>query len=217
MNPNDCQPVTIDFETQAIARRPDYPPRPVGVAIKYPGHPGRYLAFGHPSGNNATEEEARQELARAWEYPGGLLFHNAKFDVDVAEAHLGVPRLPWTSYHDTMFLLFLENPHAPSFGLKPSVERLLGLAPEEATDLQEWIVRAGHAVKGAKGWGAHISKAPGDLVGTYAVGDVERTEGLFQRLMGCSARSTLRVSFPLSTFHLSPGFEATSFKKTAIS
>ena len=183
MNVADLQPVTIDFETEAIEPRPDYPPKPVGVAIKYPGQPARYFAFGHTTLNNAKPEEARHELAHAWAYPGGLLFHNAKFDVDVAETHMGMPRLPWTSYHDTMFLLFLENPHAPSFGLKPSAERLLGLAPEEATDLQAWLVRAGFIPKGAKGWGAHISKAPGKLVGTYAVGDVDRTEGLLQRLM----------------------------------
>ena len=120
MNVADLQPVTIDFETEAIEPRTDYPPKPVGVAIKYPGQPARYFAFGHTTLNNAKPEEARHELAHAWAYPGGLLFHNAKFDVDVAETHMGMPRLPWTSYHDTMFLLFLENPHAPSFGLWPA-------------------------------------------------------------------------------------------------
>ncbi len=183
MNPNNALPVAIDFETCAIRPRPDYPPKPVGVAIQYPGQRGHYFAFGHPTQNNATKEDVQRALASAWEHPGGLLFHNAKFDVDVAETHLGMPRLPWASYHDTMFLLFLENPHAPSFGLKPSAERLLNLAPDEATDLHEWIVRAGLILKGAKGWGAHISMAPGELVGTYAVGDVERTVRLFQRLI----------------------------------
>ncbi|MGC8001213.1 hypothetical protein, partial [Salmonella enterica] len=34
-----------------------------------------------------------------------------------------------------------------------------------------------------KGWGAHICKAPGGLVGEYAKGDVQRTYELYQYYM----------------------------------
>jgi len=175
-------PVAIDFETCAITPRPNYPPKPVGVAIQYPGQRGHYLAFGHPAQNNSTEAQAREELSRAWAHPGGILCHNAKFDYDVATTHMDMPALPWQQIHDTMFLLFLSDPHAPSFALKASSERLLGLPAEEANDLREWLVGAGIVSKGMKGWGAFISKAPGDLAGHYAVGDVERTQGLFRLL-----------------------------------
>ena len=182
MGPDNSLPVAIDFETCAITPRPHFPPKPVGVAIQYPGQRGHYFAFGHPSQNNVTEAQAREELARAWAHPGGILCHNAKFDYDVATSHMGMPPLPWRQIHDTMILLFLSDPHAASFALKPSAERLLGLPPEEANDLREWLVWAGVVSKGLKGWGAFISKAPGDLAGHYAVGDVERTQGLFMLL-----------------------------------
>ncbi len=177
------QPVVIDFETHPILPRPEYPPRPVGVAIHVPGRSTKYFAFGHPTGNNSTVEAAQAELRAVWDHPEGLLFHNGKFDIDVAETHLGMPRLPWQRYHDTLFQLFLTDPHAATFALKPSSERLLGQAPDEATELHDWLVQHRVVQKGVKGWGAFIAQAPGDLVGRYAMGDVKRTAGLFQLLM----------------------------------
>jgi DNA polymerase-1 len=176
------KPVTIDFETFGIEARPEYPPRPVGVAIQWPGRKPTYHAWGHPTGNNCTLEQARAELYAAWQHPGGVLFHNAKFDVDVAETHLGMTRLPWERIHDTMFLLFLHDPHAPTFALKPSSESLLGMAPEEQEEVREWLVERKIVSKASKGWGAFIAYAPGDLVGRYAAGDVIRTTKLFNLL-----------------------------------
>lgn len=176
-------PCTIDLETFAIEARPNYPPKPVGVSIKYPGSAARYWAFGHPTNNNCTIDEAKQALREAWAWEGGLLFHNSKFDVDVAEVHMGLPRLPWTSYHDTMFEVFLHNPHAKSFALKPSAEALLGMPSEERNKVRDWLVNHGHVPRNAKDWGAFIAYAPGDLVGEYAIGDVVRTERLHRKLL----------------------------------
>lgn len=171
----------LDFETEAIQRRPLYPPRPVGVSVKLPGdRKSTYYAWGHPTGNNCTFEQARGALARALEYE--VLFHNAKFDLDVLETHMGLKAPAWDRVHDTMFLLFLTDPHASTFALKPSAERLLGLAPEERDAVRDWLVQAGICRKAEKGWGAHIAEAPGGLVGKYADGDVLRTETLFKLL-----------------------------------
>lgn len=178
----DQQPVTIDFETEAIEARPSYPPVPVGVSIKYYGKPARYYAFGHPTANNCTHKDACVALADAWAHPGGILCHNAKFDVDVAETHMGMPRLPWDKMHDTMFMLFLADPHAPSHALKPSAERLLGMAPDEQQAVKDWLVANGKVSRSSKYWGAFIACAPGDLVGSYADGDVIRTEKLYRVL-----------------------------------
>lgn len=188
------KPVTVDFETFGIDGRPDYPPKPVGVSIKYWGKPARYYAWGHPSGNNCRMEQAKGELDNAYgdamHSGGGLLFQNAKFDVDVAETFFGLPRLNWELYHDTLFLLFLDDPHAFDLGLKPSAERLLGLKPEEQDAVGAWLVK-NQPVKGVKislskqsdhYFGRYIAYAPGDLVGRYANGDVERTERLFKLL-----------------------------------
>lgn len=183
-------PVTIDFETMGIEGRPKYPPIPVGVSIKYPGKKAKYWAFGHPTGNNCSFGEARSELAKAWAHKDGILCQNAKFDVDVAESHFGFKPLPWGKVHDTLFLLFLDDPHQIELGLKPSAERLLGLPPEEQDAVGEWLianqpvpgVRISRSKQSDHYFGRYISLAPGDLVGKYANGDVERTEAIFNIL-----------------------------------
>lgn len=83
------KPITIDLETFRIEPRPHYPPKPVGVSIKYPGKAAKYYAWGHPTKNNCTFEEGCAALARAYsdgEKGDGLLFQNGKFDTDVAES-----------------------------------------------------------------------------------------------------------------------------------
>ena len=125
----------VDFETEAIADRPAYPPRPVGVAIAGPGRPAaRYFAWGHPSGNNATLGDVRSKLAELWRAPDAeLVFQNGKFDLDVAETHLGLALPDWRRTHDTLFLAFLADPHSASLSLKGSpavpglLERYLGV------------------------------------------------------------------------------------------
>lgn len=177
--------VTIDFETAAIAPRPAYPPKPVGVAIQEPGKQGQYLAWGHPSGNNCTCERATRLLQGLWRNAHNvpLLFHNAKFDLDVAATHLDLPVPAWGNYHDTLFLLFLHDPHAPSLSLKPSAERLLKVKPSEQADLATWILNhVPEAARAKTQWGAYISYAPGDVVAPYAKGDVSRTAKLFKYL-----------------------------------
>jgi len=173
--------ITIDFETQAIEERPKYPPEPVGVAIKYESNPSRYYAWGHPTGNNCTRAEAMTALERAWLSGEDLLFHNAKFDMDVAEIRCDMPRLAWDQVHDTMFLAFLADPHSSTISLKPLAERYLGLPPEEQDEVAGWL-RAHGVITAKQGPGAFISQAPGDVAGRYACGDVDRTHALFQLL-----------------------------------
>ena len=106
------KPITIDFETLKITNRPVYPPVPVGVSIKRYKKPARYYAWGHLTNNNATWGEARHALEEVWGNPEGLLFQNGKFDIDVAEVHMGLKCPKWDRIHDTMFLLFLDDPDA---------------------------------------------------------------------------------------------------------
>src|SRR5689334_15163855 len=105
-------PVELDFETDAIAARPEYPPRPVGCAVRVPGEPARYLAWGHPTENNCSRDLAIRELRRVWNAARGNVFHNGKFDVDVGETHLGLGPVAPSRYHDTLFLAFLADPHS---------------------------------------------------------------------------------------------------------
>jgi DNA polymerase I-like protein with 3'-5' exonuclease and polymerase domains len=175
--------LTIDFETEGIEGNPIWsPPKPVGVSIKWGEKPSHYWAWGHPTENNCSFEQARHELLSALkETKGEFLAHNAAFESAVLEKYFGWVTKDPLKIHDTMFLLFLTDPYAQSFALKSSAERILGLAPDEQAELRDWILAHVPEAK-ASNWGAYICKAPGDLVGRYARGDTDRTFLLHQTL-----------------------------------
>lgn len=180
------EPITIDFETEAIEGNPIVkPPKPVGAAIWVPGKDPAYLSWGHPSGNNcdfSTAATYLETIARRTKRP--LLFQNAGFDLSVWARHLpgGISIEEWRErIHDTMYLLFLADPYASTLSLKPSAARYLGMPPDEQNKLKEWILQnVSEATE--KNWGASIALAPGDVVGPYAIGDVIRTRKLFDLL-----------------------------------
>lgn len=186
--------ITIDFETDRIEARPVYPPKPVGVAIKWGDEPGVYYSWGHPSGNNYTLEEATAALQEVWDSDEPILFHHAKFDLAVSYEKMGLPVLPWERVHDTMFLAFLLDPHGKSHGLKDLADKYLDMPPDEQDAVAAWIWdhrkalvaeyggKITRAKSGPNSAGAWISKAPGDIVEPYAIGDVDRTKGLFDFL-----------------------------------
>jgi len=177
---------TIDFETKGIEARPDYPPAPVGVSIKLPGKKSRYFAWNHPAENNCSKKDAINALKTVWKPGKGVLFFNGKFDCDVGETHLGLPRLPAEEIHDAMFLMFLRDPHSRELDLKSLAERFLGEPPDEQDALKAWVMARKRELEAAHGrftpseWGRHICHAPGDLVGRYACGDTDRAIGLFK-------------------------------------
>lgn len=182
--------VTIDFETAGIESRPKYPPRPVGVSIKRQGYRPKYYAFGHPAGNNCTIVEAKTRLKQIWDSDDELLFHNSKFDLDIAQTFFKLALPPVSRIHDTLFLVFLNDPRQKSMGLKPSAEAILGQPPEERDAVCDWLitnqpipgVKISTSKKSPHTWGRYISHAPVDLVEPYANGDVQRTEALFLKL-----------------------------------
>ena len=174
--------VTIDFETTAVAPRPEFPPRPVGVAIKLPGAPARYYGWGHPTNNTASFQDAVHALEEAINTGLPVVAHNTKFDLAVLEERMGIALPPAARLHDTMILAHLSNPYEPSFALKPLADKHLGMPPTERDAVQAWLIENGVVRSTDKQWGAYISMAPGDLVGAYAIGDVDRTEALFHKL-----------------------------------
>jgi DNA polymerase I-like protein with 3'-5' exonuclease and polymerase domains len=182
--------ITIDFETHGIEARPKYPPKPASLALKWPDQ-REYLtmAWGHgdgskAAGNNCTEKEARAAYKKARDSKYGLLFQDGMFDTDVAETHWEVPlKDDPRQTHDTMFLLFLHDPHAPSLALKESAHRLLGIPPDEQDDLKAWILaNVPEARRKPSTWGAYICRAPYQIVRPYHKGDLTRTGGLFDHL-----------------------------------
>lgn len=178
---------TIDYETEAIGDRPEhYPPKPVGVAIKARGRT-KYWAWGHPTENNCTVDDVRPILLDHHKN-ARCIFHNCAFDIEVGEKYLDLP-FP-NVYEDTEFLAFLNDPREPSLALKKLAEVHLDMPPDEQNELRDWIWenvtwvgKSGKIIKASRAptkWGAHIAKAPGDLVGKYARGDVVRTEKLYK-------------------------------------
>ena len=166
---------TVDFETEAIEPYPNYPPKPVGVSIWYPGwEEPKYYAWGHPEGNNCTFEEAQKALATVWSGP--CLFHNGRFDVEVGNTHMGIGNHLFIA-EDTLFLIYLYDPNADTLSLKPSSERILGIAPDEKNTLDRWLLDHGYKP------GRDICKAPADIVGPYANGDTYRTRRLYEYLL----------------------------------
>lgn len=190
----------VDFETLPIKRRPEYPPTPVGVAIRWPrstGWPATYWAWGHPTGNNCTIDDARAALLALWESGIPIAFHHAKFDLAVCYERLGLPKLPWDRVHDTMFLAYLCDPHSRSLGLKQLAADFLGTPPDERNALDAWIMAHAPTLLQTYPWnresdgqkkitpkqcGKWIFATPGALCGEYAIGDVDRTAGLFDHL-----------------------------------
>lgn len=176
-------PVVIDVETAAIENRPAYPPKPVGVAFKFPGKKSIYYGFAHP--DSATPEnfgKAKELLTKLWNGNDQLLFWNAKFDLEVIEKFFGLPLPHWNRIEDGLFAAYLMDPHAPSLALKPTAERLLGEAPSEQDAVRDWLISQKIVTRASKKWGAHISQAPEKLVAAYACADVDKTAALFKLL-----------------------------------
>ena len=174
--------VVLDFESDAIENRPKYPPEPCGLAVYEIGKDPYYMSWGHPTENNIDKAFATIELAQYLESPEfEFIFHNAPFDCAIIEEKLGL-EVPWERVHDTMLLAFLTDPFG-ELSLKPLSDKLLGLPPEEQEAVREWLISHGICRANDKAWGAYISKAPGKLVGTYAIGDVIRTWKLFEYYM----------------------------------
>jgi DNA polymerase-1 len=193
-------PITVDFETEAIVGNPIVnPPKPVGVAIWVPGQEPFYMAWGHPTGNTHKEEDAGEYLGKLVASNRPLLFHNAGFDLSVWNKWFIRHRVPmhgnwWSRIHDTMYLLFLADPYASTLSLKPSADRYLGMSPDEQDDVHQWILNnVPEATK--KSAGAFIARAPGDLVGRYAIGDVVRTRKLFDLLHARIAESGMGAAY----------------------
>lgn len=164
-------PTTLDFETEAIEGNPLLdPPRPVGLAVRWPDGEAGYIT---------DWDEMVVAFRKA--LLGPVLFHNASFDLSVAQRWLGIHWPEWHHVHDTMYLLYLKNPYAKTFSLKPSAEKYLNLPPEEQDLAKEWVMRN---VPGAreKNWGTHLSKVPEEILAPYAIGDVVRTYQLFELL-----------------------------------
>jgi len=200
--PTMPKPDTVDFETKGIEGRPDYPPEPVSVSIKEWGKKPKFWSWGHKAGgNNCSKADAARALQVVWKrrQQRGTLFQNAKFDIDVAAAHFDLPIPAWHDIHDTMFLIYLEDPRLKTFALKPSAERFLDMPPEEQDAVKAWLLQKDHKAwveshlgidpKTGKretvkpsAFGKFIWYAPGDVVGPYANGDVIRTEKLFEKL-----------------------------------
>lgn len=187
--------IALDFESEAIDTRPKYPPKPVGLAVYEDGSTPLYMAWGHPTENNCTYEYARRVLGHLLEDTNAeYVFHNAPFDCSIIEEKMGLT-VPWERIHDTMLQAFLLDPFG-ELSLKPLAETHLGEAPVERDAVRDWLISKGICRANDKAWGAHIAKAPGGLVGTYAMGDVRKTLNLYKKFCADIERRSSHVPPP---------------------
>ena len=162
---------TLDFETEAIEGNPLLsPPKPVGLAVRQCDGATQYLT---------DWEDMRNAFALSCQ--GDVLFHNAPFDLSVAHHWLNIPWPHWSQIHDTMYLVYLKDPYAKTYGLKPSAERYLNLPPEEQDAVKDWVL-ANVPKATDKNWGAYIARCPHEILSPYAIGDVVRTWELYSTL-----------------------------------
>jgi DNA polymerase-1 len=175
--------IVLDCETEEIIGNPvAHPPAGHGLAYIVPGAEPGYLHYRTEKANCKWSAVAdfMDNILKSGE---PLLFHNAAFDISVLKAEF--PLCPWglltpDRVHDTMYQLFLADPYATTLSLKPSAERYLDMPAEEQNDLFDWIVKNVRCTR--KEAGAHIVKAPLELILPYATGDVIRTLGIYEHL-----------------------------------
>jgi len=165
--------IAVDFETEAIIGNPlIHPPKPVGVSVTWSVKDSKYY----------VGEEMEKICNEIWNTEEELIFHNAPFDLSVARKHFNLPFPNWKRVHDTMYLVFLKNPHAKSLSLKYSADLYLNMPPEEQDKIRDWVLENVKTVT-PKNWGAHISKAPYELLAPYAIGDTLRAKKLYDELI----------------------------------
>jgi DNA polymerase I-like protein with 3'-5' exonuclease and polymerase domains len=170
---------SLDFETEAIVFGSKTPPKPVGCAIRNPDGKKKYFAFGHPTENNCTWDEFYSVLAAIWHHE--MVGHNILgFDLEVAMYWFKLPPRDPLLTEDTLFQAYLIDPHAPSLKLKDLARDWLGMATDAQEELQLWILNNVPECKTINQTGAYICRAPGDLVGKYAIADADMAWELHQ-------------------------------------
>lgn len=176
-------PVSVDFETEAIEKGAPLLPKPVGCSIEYldGSKPTKYWSWGHPTENNCTWEEFREELLSIWGREW-ITQNGCGFDAIVARHWFDLPERDPLLTHDTLFQAYLHNPHAASLHLKDMADTWLGIPPDEQQELYDWIMANVPECRSRKQCGAFICRAPGGLVGKYADGDTLRATKLWEFL-----------------------------------
>jgi DNA polymerase I-like protein with 3'-5' exonuclease and polymerase domains len=169
----------LDFETHPIVPGAPRAPEPVGLAARWTNGKTRYLAWGHPCGNNSSFEEARSVLKKAWAQP--ILFHNAQFDLRVAQDWFGVA-FDLKYVHDTKIMAFIHSPNHRTLSLKPLSEEWLKMPPDEQDEMHDWLRANYLPARRTKNPTKYTAFAPGDIAGEYAKGDVTRTYRLYKYL-----------------------------------
>jgi len=178
---------TLDFETMPIGPRPEhYPPKPVGLAYRDPDGGTGYVTGWDQMRNVLHGAKQCQDRGVT------VVFHNGKFDMHVATKFFEVRfQDNWKAFDDTMLMAFLIDPYARTLGLKPLADQWLGWQQEEKDACVEWILDHKDDLptfdwlnKGKRPSkstaGAWLAWVPDEIVGPYAIGDVERTFALFQ-------------------------------------
>lgn len=172
----------IDYETEEILPRPDYPPVPVGISIIPPGSTEAiYYGWGHDDGKPEWERIVKKELNSIFKDKTiEIVCHNAKFDIAVAVERQGMPLPSWDRIHCTMILAFLADPYSSKLNLKALARRYLNEPPDERDEMIDWLrANVPEVRKAPTQWFKYMRRVPIAIAGKYANGDTFRTYDLF--------------------------------------
>jgi len=153
-----------------------------------------FMAVGRASKRiiQTTHQNAMRNLEMLLHRYNEVLLHNALFDLSLPVTERVRAILEHKIVHDTSWLLFLVDPNARELGLKPSSDRWLGVPPTEQDRMRDWLVE--HVKRTAferdalgmqtprQNPSAWTAFAPPRIAGRYAIGDVDRTKKLYDKL-----------------------------------
>jgi DNA polymerase-1 len=194
----------LDTETTGLG----YRDRPVGVSWATPDGLSGYMAWGHDENtlgsifddvatpaNNCSLAEVREWAARELR-PDLLTIHkNAPFDLRML-AYSGIR--PASRVEDVEVCAPILNELEPAFSLDALARKHLGRSKSDDA-LNEWCASAfgGKATRSAQA--PNYWRAPGHIVGPYAVGDAELTLALYDHLRPRVTAEGLDAIYALET------------------
>lgn len=160
--------LAIDTETNALDVRCDPNFKLLGVSYACQGEAG-YLPVGHFGKGNTPVLNALQKLRCLLDDASHVVFHNAKFDLQVLKRGLGLD-LYSSNWYDTMLMQHMVNENLPSKALDFLGKHYFGIGKEKDEAFETFL-------KGP-GWGF----IPVWMMEPYAIQDAKLTLRLFELL-----------------------------------
>lgn len=175
--------IALDTETTGVNVRKD---RVIGFSY-YDGTEKKYIVHLKWDGEKLVEVVRKSECVKILESFSDIIMHNAPFDILIIKNYFGVD-LTDKVVADTMVMAHLYYENFMSYGLKQLGKNILGINPDEQTELKQWL--KDNKTK-------DFYKVPHSILEKYAIQDVILTYNLYKFLLG-------KINFTLFEEELMP-------------